>query len=100
MRQLFSILPPRIVSRKCTSQLSSGQTLPSAAATPPSAMTVWALPRSDLHTSAVRAPSCACLDGGTKPGAAGADDEDVEVVAFGLGHQKILGSLKAPDATR
>ena len=39
------------------------------------------------------------LDGGTKPGAAGADDDDVEVVAFGLGHQKILGSLKAPDAT-
>src|SRR5919206_3072294 len=27
-----------------------------AAAMPPSAMTVWALPSSDLHTSAVRAP--------------------------------------------
>jgi hypothetical protein len=27
-----------------------------AAATPPSAITVWALPSSDLHTSAVRSP--------------------------------------------
>ena len=56
MRQLLSILPPRMVSRKWTCQLSSFQTLPMAAAMPPSAMTVWALPRSDLQTSAVRAP--------------------------------------------
>ncbi len=56
MRQLLSILPPRIVSRKWTCQLSSGYTLPMAAATPPSAMTVWALPRRDLQTSAVRSP--------------------------------------------
>ena len=59
MRQLLSILPPRMVSRKCTSQLSWGQTLPSAAAMPPSAMTVWALPSSDLQIRAVRAP---CAD--------------------------------------
>ena len=56
MRQLFSILPPRIVSRKWTCQLSSFQTLPMAAAMPPSAMTVWALPRSDLQISAVLTP--------------------------------------------
>ena len=56
MRQLLSIFPPRMVSRKCTCQLSSGQTLPIAAAMPPSAMTVCALPSSDLHTIAVRAP--------------------------------------------
>ncbi len=56
IRQLLSILPPRIVSRKWTSQLSSGQRLPIAAAMPPSAITVWALPSSDLHTIAVRAP--------------------------------------------
>src|SRR5947208_8676004 len=56
MRQLFSILPPRIVSRKWTCQLSSGQTLPRAAAIPPSAITVWALPRRDFVTRAVRAP--------------------------------------------
>ena len=56
MRQLLSILPPRMVSRKWTCQLSWGQTLPSAAAMPPSAMTVWALPSSDLQMRAVRAP--------------------------------------------
>ena len=56
MRQLLSILPPRMVSRKWTCQLSSGQTWPMAAAMPPSAMTVCALPRSDLQTSAIRRP--------------------------------------------
>ena len=56
MRQLLSILPPRMVSRKWTCQLSSFQTLPMAAAMPPSAMTVWALPRSDLQISAVLTP--------------------------------------------
>src|SRR5690348_10515125 len=57
MRQWLSILPPRIVSRKWTCQLSRVSALASAAAIPPSAMTVWALPRSDLHTRAVRAPA-------------------------------------------
>ena len=56
MRQLLSILPPRMVSRKWTCQLSSFHTLPMAAAMPPSAMTVWALPRSDLQMTAVRRP--------------------------------------------
>src|SRR3954453_11871310 len=56
MRQWLSIFPPRMVSRKCTRQLSSGQALPIAAAMPPSAMTVCALPSSDLQTTAVRAP--------------------------------------------
>ena len=46
-----------MVSRKCTSQLSSGHRLPMAAAMPPSAITVWALPSSDLQTMAVRAPA-------------------------------------------
>ena len=56
MRQLLSILPPRMVSRKWTCQLSSGQTLPMAAAMPPSAMTVCALPSSDLQITATRRP--------------------------------------------
>ncbi len=56
MRQLLSILPPRMVSRKWTCQLSSGQTLPIAAAMPPSAMTVCALPSSDLQITATRRP--------------------------------------------
>src|SRR4051794_9162584 len=51
-----------MVSRKCTCQLSSSQRLPIAAAMPPSAITVCALPSSDLQTSAVRAPaSCAAI---------------------------------------
>jgi hypothetical protein len=59
---LFSILPPRMVSRKWTFQLSSGHTLPIEAARPPSAMTVCALPSSDFETIAVRAPaSCAAI---------------------------------------
>ena len=90
MRQLLSILPPRMVSRKCTFQLSSGHTLPMAAAAPPSAMTVWALPSSDLHTRAVRCPRSLGLDGGPQPGPAGADDDDVVVVGLvvvaGVGH--------------
>ena len=57
IRQWLSIFPPRMVSRKWTSQLSSGQRLPIAAAMPPSAITVWALPSSDLQTIAVSAPA-------------------------------------------
>ena len=82
MRQLLSIFPPRMVSRKWTFQLSSGHTLPMAAAAPPSAMTVWALPSRDLHTSAVRWPSSTRFDGGAQAGPAGADDDDVVVVGL------------------
>ena len=46
-----------MVSRKWTIQLSFGLTLPIAAAQPPSAMTVWALPNSDLEMIAVRLPA-------------------------------------------
>ena len=62
MRGLLSSLPPTIVSRKWVCHESSGATCPSAAATPPSAMTVWALPSSDLHTSPTFAPAaCASI---------------------------------------
>ena len=73
-----------MVSRKWTCQLSFGLTLPIAAAQPPSAITVCALPNSDLEMMAVRLPCCAGLDGGAQPGAAGADDDDVVVVALDL----------------
>ncbi|MNC93859.1 hypothetical protein D3C83_105810 [compost metagenome] len=46
-----------MVSRKCTIQLSFGLTFPMAAAAPPSAITVWALPKSDLEMIAVRLPA-------------------------------------------
>src|SRR6266849_846953 len=67
MRQLLSILPPRMVSRKWTCQLSSGHTLPSAAAMPPYAMTVCALPRSDLHTRPTDTPCAAASMAARKP---------------------------------
>ncbi len=56
IRGLLRNFPPRMVSRKCTIQLSFGLTLPMAAAAPPSAMTVCALPNSDLEMIAVFSP--------------------------------------------
>src|SRR5688572_8891338 len=56
IRQLFRYWPPRMVSAKWTRQLSRSSTLPIAAAIPPSAMTVWALPRSDLVMTATLTP--------------------------------------------
>ena len=57
MRQLFTYWPPRIVSAKCTFQLSRSSLWPIAAAMPPSAITVWALPRSDLQMSPTDTPA-------------------------------------------
>src|SRR5688572_4245175 len=59
MRQLLRYWPPRMVSAKCTRQLSRSSTLAMAAAAPPSAMTVCALPNNDLQTRPTRAPSAA-----------------------------------------
>ena len=56
MRQLLTYWPPRIVSAKWTCQLSRSSTLASAAAMPPSAMTVCALPSSDLQTRPTLTP--------------------------------------------
>ena len=71
-----------MVSRKWTCQLSLRFTLPIAAAAPPSAITVWALPNSDLQMIAVRLPGQPGLDRGAQPGAAGADHDDVVVVSL------------------
>src|SRR5205823_6113467 len=57
MRHWFTYCPPRIVSAKCTFQLSRSSTLASAAAIPPSAITVCALPKSDLQTSPTDTPA-------------------------------------------
>src|SRR6267378_126151 len=57
MRQLLTYWPPRMVSAKWTFQLSRSSTLASAAATPPSAMTVWALPRRHLQTMPTETPA-------------------------------------------
>src|SRR5712691_287918 len=57
MRQLFRYCPPRIVSAKWTRQLSRSSTLPMAAAMPPSAITVWALPSNDFVTTPTFTPA-------------------------------------------
>ena len=57
MRQLLRYWPPRMVSAKWTRQLSRSSTLPMAAAMPPSAMTVCALPSSDLQTRPTFTPA-------------------------------------------
>src|SRR5262245_52185162 len=57
IRKLLRNLPPRMVSRKCTIQLSLAFMLPIAAAAPPSAITVCALPNSDLEMMAVFRPA-------------------------------------------
>src|SRR5258706_9913744 len=56
MRQWFRNDPPFIVPLKCVSQPSCGSTWASAAAMPPSAIQVWALPSSDLHTRPTEPP--------------------------------------------
>src|ERR1051326_5560999 len=67
MRQLFTYWPPRMVSAKWTRQLSRSSTLASAAATPPSAMTVCALPRSDLQTRPTERPVAAASIAARRP---------------------------------
>src|SRR6187551_119595 len=57
MRQLLTYCPPRIVSAKCTFQLSRSSTLPSAAAIPPSAITVCALPSRHFETIPTETPA-------------------------------------------
>src|SRR5664279_1099988 len=57
IRGMLRNLPPRMVSRTCTCQLSFELTLPIDAATPRSAITVCALPNSDLQMIATRRPS-------------------------------------------
>ena len=86
MRQLFTYWPPRIVSAKWTFQLSRSSTLASAAAMPPSAITVCALPSSDLQTSPTDTPAADGFDGRPQPRAAGADDEHVVFVGLVFRH--------------
>src|SRR4051794_23696646 len=67
MRQSFRYLPPNIVSWKCVLQSSSASTFPSEAATPPSAMTVCALPSSDLLMITVFAPAARAAIAARRP---------------------------------
>jgi hypothetical protein len=56
-----------------------------AAAMPPSAMTVCALPSSDLQTRPTDTPAADASMAARRPGAARADDEDVVLVGLDLG---------------
>ena len=96
MRQLFTYWPPRIVSAKWTFQLSRSSTLASAAAMPPSAITVCALPSSDLQTRPTETPAGGGFDRRAQSCAAGADDEHVVFVSLVVGHQRILQSVHTP----
>ena len=81
-----------MVSPKWVFQLSFGLVLPIAAAQPPSAITVWALPNSDLDTTATFRPRSRASMTARKPGAAGTDDDHVVGVPFDLSHE-ILAQL-------
>ena len=88
MRQLLSILPPRMVSRKWTSQPSSGQTLRSAAAIPPLGHDRVGLAEERLADDGRPHPwLAASIAARDRP--AGADHDDVvfvDLVRFELAH--------------
>ena len=67
MRQLLTYWPPRIVSAKCTFQLSRSSLCAIAAAMPPSAMTVCALPSSDLQIRPTETPLSAASIAARRP---------------------------------
>src|SRR5438552_13791138 len=67
IRQEFRYCPPRMVSAKCTFQLSRSSTLARAAAIPPSAITVCAFPRSDLQISPTETPTVDASMAARKP---------------------------------
>ena len=95
-----------MVSRKCTCQLSSGHTLPMAAAAPAFGHDGVGLAQQGLADEGGAQPPFLGLDGGPQPGATGADDDDVEIRGSrsrpcgSRRAQKIFGSWKAPLATR
>src|SRR5215472_2754478 len=99
MRQLLSIFPPRMVSRKCVSQSSAASTLPMAAAMAPSAITVCALPSSDLHTTPTEAPWPNASIAARRPAPPRADDQHVVLVSFETVAQNSLTSRMAPQET-
>jgi hypothetical protein len=79
MRQLLSILAAAHgVARSGPASCPRLVDVASAAAMPPSAMTVCALPSSDLQTRPTGARRRG-LDGGAQAGAAGADHDHVDV---------------------
>ena len=85
-----------MVSAKWTCQPSRSSTLASAAAIPPSAITVCAFPSSDLQTRPTETPARRRGDRRAEPGAAGADHQDVVLEGLVFGHQRIRQSVQMP----
>ena len=96
MRQLLRYWPPRMVSAKWTFQLSRSSTLARAAAIPPSAITVCALPSSDLQMTPTDTPMDDASMAARRSRAAGADHQHVIRVRLVFGHSE--NSPVGPDA--
>ena len=100
MRQLLRYWPPRIVSAKWTFQLSRSSTWAIAAAMPPSAMTVCALPSSDLQTRPTDAPAADASIAARSPAPPAPMTRTscswVWQIRFAVGHQMILRSWMTP----
>jgi len=79
-------LARRASCRGVTIQLSFEFMLPMDAAAPPSAMTVCALPNSDLEMIAVRLPACRASIAARRPSAAGTDDDHVVRLPLNVCH--------------
>ncbi len=67
IRQSFKYCPPPHCICKCTFQLSRSSTFDNAAAIPPSAITVCALPSNDLHTKPTETPLAAASVAARRP---------------------------------
>ena len=82
-----------MVSPKCTCQLSFGLALPIAAAQPPSAITVCALPNNDLVTTATFRPRSRASMTARKP----APPAPITTTSYScrstLSHDQLLTSL-------
>ena len=76
-----------MVSPKCTCQLSLVLTLRIAAAQPPSAITVCALPNSDLRHHRDAQTPFPGLDDRAQSRAAGTDHDNVVLVPFEFSHE-------------
>ena len=87
MRQLLTYWPPRIVSAKCTFQLSRSSTFASAAATPAFGHDRVGLAEERLADQADLHAGRRGLDGRAQPGAAGANHQHVVFVRFESRHR-------------
>ena len=89
-----------MVSRKWTCQLSSGVHIAHGGRDAALGHHRVRLAEQRLADHGRTGAALARLDGGAQARAPGADHDDVPLLPVDHGHQKNLGSSKAPDATR